>query len=145
MAGWAVDSQLLDPLGFGVLRTPAFVLLAAALAFGVQAAGRRLFPALLSESGFSLPRAVVNTAVLGVVLLTSREGMDAARSLVAGLAAGAGFFLAGSLMTAIRLRLEIEPVPRALRGVPLQLISAGLLAYAFMAFDRGFLARFLGQ
>ena len=48
------------------------------------------------------------------------------------------------MMTAIRERLEVEPVPGALKGFPLQLITAGLMAYAFMAFDRAFLARILG-
>jgi Na+-translocating ferredoxin:NAD+ oxidoreductase subunit A len=106
---------------------------------------RRLLPAVLELSSLSVPRAALNTAVLGVVLIVTRGELGAWRSLVAGLAAGAGFFLVTSMMTAIRQRLEVEPVPRSLRGFPLQLITAGLMAYAFLAFDRGFLARFLGQ
>jgi Na+-translocating ferredoxin:NAD+ oxidoreductase subunit A len=95
-------------------------------------------------AGFSLPGATINCATLGVVLITTRGGYTALESIVAGCAAGLGYLLVTILMTAIRERLEIEEVPRALRGLPLHLISAGLLAYAFMAFDRAFLARLLG-
>ncbi len=145
LGGWALDSQVLGPLGFTVLRTPVFVLLVAGLAFGLQAVLSRAFGAVGLTSGFSVRRAAVNTAVLGVVLLTTRGELGAGRSLLAGAAAGAGFFLVSSMMSAIRMRLEVEPVPGALRGFPLQLITAGLMAYAFLAFDRSFLARFLGQ
>jgi electron transport complex protein RnfA len=144
-AGSVLDSQVLVPLGLVALRTPVFVLLVAGLALGLRWLLRRAVPASLEAAGISLPRAAANTAVLGVVLIASRGGLDPLHSLVAGLAAGAGFFFVTSMMTAIRLRLEVEPVPRALRGFPLQLLTAGLMAYAFLAFDRGFLARFLGQ
>jgi electron transport complex protein RnfA len=145
VAGSALDHEVLAPLGLVALRTPAFVLLVAGFAAALRGIAARLAPAALANAGVSLARAAASTAVLGVVLIASRSGLDTGRSLVAGLAAGAGFFLVTSMMTAIRLRLEVEPVPRALRGFPLQLLTAGLLAYAFLAFDRGFLARFLGQ
>jgi Na+-translocating ferredoxin:NAD+ oxidoreductase subunit A len=104
----------------------------------------RIAPMLLRVAGFSLPGVAINCATLGVVLIVTRGDFTAMQSLVAGLAAGLGFLVVLALMTAIRERLEIERVPRALRGLPLSLISAGLLAYAFMAFDRAFLVRILG-
>jgi electron transport complex protein RnfA len=78
-----------------------------------------------------------------VALIATRGGFGPFESLVVGIAAGAGFFIALTLLSAIRERLEVEKVPESLRGLPLHLISAGLLAYAFMAFDRAFLARLL--
>jgi Na+-translocating ferredoxin:NAD+ oxidoreductase subunit A len=144
LGGWVLDSQLLVPLGFTLLRTPVFVFLVAGLALALRAVGQRLLPALVRDVRVSFPSIGINVAVLGLVLITTRGEYTAAQSLVAGLAAGAGYFLVTALMMAIRERLEIEPAPRALRGFPLQLITAGLMAYAFMAFDRAFLARVLG-
>jgi Na+-translocating ferredoxin:NAD+ oxidoreductase subunit A len=144
VGGWVLDSLVLVPTGFTLLRTPVFVFLVAGLAFGLHAISARFFPSLLHATGVSFPGIGVNVAALGVVLITTRGEYTAFESVVAGLAAGAGYFLVAALMMAIRERLEIEPVPRALRGLPLQLITAGLMAYAFMAFDRAFLARVLG-
>jgi electron transport complex protein RnfA len=144
LAAWALDALALRPLGLGFLRTPVYVASVAGLAFFLQAMVGRLAPTLARSAGFSLPAVGINCATLGAVLLATQAMPTALGCLVAGLASGAGFLLVLVLMTAIRERLEIEQVPRALRGLPLHLISAGLLAYAFMAFDRAFLAGILG-
>ena len=144
VAAWALDSLVLVPLGFTVLRTPCFVFVVAGIALGFQALAARFLPAVLERSGVSIPRVGVNCVVLGLVLITTRSEYGAVQSFLAGLAAGAGYILASAMMGAIRERLEIEAVPPMLRGVPLQLITAGLMAYAFLAFDRGLLARLLG-
>ena len=144
VGGWVLDSQVLVPTGFTLLRTPVFVFLVAGLAFGLHAINARFLPSFQRATGVSFPGIGVNVAALGVVLITTRGEYTAFESIVAGLAAGAGYFLVTALMMTIRERLEIEPVPRVLRGFPLQLITAGLMAYAFMAFDRAFLARVLG-
>jgi electron transport complex protein RnfA len=144
LSAWALDTAVLAPLALGFLRTPVFVLLVAGLAFFLERMAARISPMLLRAAGFSLPGVAINCATLGVVLIVTRGGFTAMQSLVAGLAAGLGFLVVLALMTTIRERLEIETVPRALRGLPLSLISAGLLAYAFMAFDRAFLVRMLG-
>ncbi|MGA2974870.1 MAG: Rnf-Nqr domain containing protein [Spirochaetia bacterium] len=142
VVGWALGTLALVPLGFSFLQTPAFVLAVAGLALLLRQAAARVSPAFVKDVSF--PEVAVNCATLGVVLITTRGGYTAGESLVAGSAAGLGYFLVTVMMTAIRERLEVEQVPRALRGLPLHLISAGLLAYAFMAFDRAFLARVLG-
>jgi electron transport complex protein RnfA len=144
VAAWALDSLLLVPLGFTLLRTPLLVFLVAGISLGFQALAARFWPAVLRRSGVSLPRVGVNCVVLGLVLITTRAGYGALQGFLAGIAAGAGYLLASAMLGAIRERLEIEAVPPMLRGVPLQLITAGLMGYAFMAFDRGFLARLLG-
>ena len=144
LAGWAIDTLVLQPVRLSFLRTPAFVLSVAGLALLLEALTARLTPLRVRPTGFSLPAVAINSATLGIVLITTRGGYTAAESLIAGLAAGLGFTVVHALMTAISGRLEIERTPRALRGFPLELISAGLMAYAFMAFDRAFLARILG-
>lgn len=143
LAAWIVQSAILDPLGIAFLRTPVFVLLVACLAWFLEAIARRTAPDLLRSVGFPVSGIAVNCATVGAALLVVRGGLDVLGSLVAGLATGAGFFIVIVLLTAIGERLEVEKVPEPLRGLPLQLISAGLLAYAFVAFDRAFLVRLL--
>ena len=144
VAAWAVDSLVLVPAGFTILRTPAFLFMVVALSAAIRVLCARLLPSLLPSTGASIPEIGINTAALGLVLITTHGEYAALESLVAGLAAGAGYFIVTAMMTAIRERLEVEPVPSALKGFPLQLITAGLMAYAFMAFDRAFLSRILG-
>jgi electron transport complex protein RnfA len=145
VAGWAADSFVLVPLGFSFLRTPVFVFIVAGLAFAIQAIAQGAAPAHLKAAGVSLPEIAINCATLGVVLISTRAGYTAVQSIVVGLSAGFGYFLATALLLAIRERLDVEQTPEALKGFPLHVISAGLLAYAFMAFDRAFLLRILGS
>jgi electron transport complex protein RnfA len=142
LGAWAADAVFLLPLGFAFLRTPVYVLLVAGAAWLLAEAVRRFAPGLRPDCSF--PEAAINSAALGVVLIIRQGPSSAAEGLVAGVAAGAGYALVMVILGAIRQRLEVEQVPRAMRGLPLQLVSAGLLALAFFAFDRAFLARVLG-
>ncbi len=144
LGAWAADSLFLDPLGVSFLRTPVYVFLVAGLAWLLSEAMRIVFPGSAASAGFSFPEAAINSAAIGAVLIIRRGGYSAAEGVVAGLAAGVGYGLVHLILSAIRQRLEVEKVPRAMRGLPLHLVSAGLLAYAFLAFDRAFLARALG-
>jgi Na+-translocating ferredoxin:NAD+ oxidoreductase subunit A len=144
LAAWGVNAGVLEPLRLGFLQTPVFTLCVAGFAFVIDRAAARFAPSLLRSAGFSLRGVTINCAALGVVLITARGGYSPIQALLAGASAGLGFLLVMVLLTAIRERLEVEQVPAALKGLPLHLISAGLLAYAFMAFDRAFLARLLG-
>jgi len=143
LAAWALETFLLGPFGIEFLRIPLFVFSVACIAGLLDLAARRMVPQLLRAAGVPLAGIAFNCATLGVALLVARASFTALQSLVVGLAAGAGFFIALSLLTAIREKLEVEKVPSWLQGLPLHLISAGLLAYAFMAFDRAFLSRLL--
>jgi electron transport complex protein RnfA len=143
-AGWLIDTLVLSPLGLAFLRTPAFVLSAAGLALLLHAGMRLAASRVPAIRRVSVPEVGINCAVLGVVLIVTRSSLTLAQGLLAGLAAGLGYFVVAALLAAIRERLEVESVPRSMRGLPLHLVSAGLMAYAFMAFDRAFLARILG-
>jgi electron transport complex protein RnfA len=143
LAAWALETFLLYPLGLEFLRTPVFVLSVACIAVFLDAVARFAVPQLLRAAGIPLSGVAFNCATLGVVIIVSKGSFSALQSLIVGLAAGVGFFIALSILTAIRERLEVEKVPEWLRGLPLHLISAALLAYAFMAFDRAFLSQLL--
>lgn len=145
VAAWAVETIVLAPLGLSFLQTPLFVFLVIGLAFLLELLATKVIPRFTPAPGFSMAEVGINSASLGIVLVVTRSELGGLESLVAGFAAGAGYFLVTAMMNAIRERLEVEQVPRSLRGFPLHLISAGLLAYAFMAFDRAFLARILGS
>ena len=144
VGAWLVNTWVLAPLGFTILRTPVMVFLVAGLALALQALARRVVPSMANRPGVSVARLGVNCVALGLVLVTTRAEYGPLQSLLAGAAAGVGYLVVTAMMGAIRERLDIEQVPPALRGLPLQLITAGLMAYAFMAFDRAFLARLLG-
>ncbi len=143
LAGWVLQTFLLGPLGLDFLSTPVFVLSVAGIAGFLELIARRAARQLLRAAGISLAGVAFNCAALGVVLIAARGGFRAFESLLVGLAAGGGFFVALTLLAAIREKLDLERVPGWLRGFPLHLISAGLLAYAFLAFDRAFLAHLL--
>jgi electron transport complex protein RnfA len=134
-ATFAVNSLVLIPLGIEYLRTPAFVLAIVAvaqLAARLIAAGSgRLSGAL----GAHLPRLATTCAVLGVALINVAEPYGFVASIVHGLAAGLGFTLVAVLFAGLRGRVELGPVPCALRGLPVNLILTGLVAMAFLGFS----------
>ena len=129
---WALRRFVLAPLGLESLQLLAVCLVLALLVllpsayFGRSSGGRRL--------GLLLPHAAVNCAVLGVALMTVQPGGLA--SLTAGAAAGAGYLAAALVFSGLKERTDRERTPRALRGLPLSLVTAGLMALCFMAFDR---------
>lgn len=81
---------------------------------------------------------------MGIALISVRSGYNALESFVAGFAAGLGFLLAIVLMSTIREKLDEEWVPKPLRGVPIAFITGGLMALAFMAFDKALLNNLVG-
>jgi electron transport complex protein RnfA len=94
--------------------------------------------------GIFLPLITTNCAVLGIALINITQGYNLMESFVAGIAAGLGFTLALILMSNIRERMDLHPVRKIFRGVPIAFISGGLMALAFMAFDKALLTNLLG-
>jgi electron transport complex protein RnfA len=124
LLSWVVRRLVLAPLGLEGLLLPALCLVLALLV---------LLPAR-GGAAFLLPQALGNCAVLGVGLATAGSGLLA--SLATGLAAGAGYLLAAVVFAGLRERLAAEQAPEAMRGLPLSLVTAGLMSLAFLAFDR---------
>lgn len=127
---------LLVPFGLEYLKTVAFILVIAALVQLVEMVVRKMSPSLYKALGIFLPLITTNCAVLGIAILNIDNGYNLLESFFAGLAAGLGFTLAIVLMSNIREKLELTPVRKSYKGIPIAFISAGFMALAFMAFDK---------
>ena len=133
---WCVYEGLLVPLNLQYLKTIAFILVIAALVQLVEMVLKKMSPALYKALGIFLPLITTNCAVLGIALINVDESFNLLESFTSGVSAGLGFTMAIVLMSNIRERLELKPVRRLFKGVPIAFISAGLMALAFMAFDK---------
>ena len=134
-ACWAVDSFILQPLGLAYMQTVVFILVIASIVQVVEMFLKKAVPALYKALGVFLPLITTNCAVLGVVLVNVQEGYDFLQSVINGTAGGLGFTLAIVLFASIRERVDKTDCPQAFKGFPITLISAGLLALAFMGFS----------
>jgi electron transport complex protein RnfA len=131
---FALWQWMLVPLGLEYLRTLVFILLIAGVVQFTEIMVRATSPLLHQLLGIFLPLITTNCAVLGVALLNVNRQHGLLESLVFGASAGAGFGLALLLFTALRERLDTADVPQAFRGAPVALVTAGLMALAFMGF-----------
>jgi len=134
-ASYAAWHWILEPLGLGYLRTLVCILLIAAVVQATEMLVRATSPLLHELLGVFLPLITTNCAVLGVALLNLERQHGFIESLVYGAAAAAGFGLALLAFAGLRERLETADVPAAFRGTPLALVTAGLMALAFMGFS----------
>ena len=135
IATWLVQHYLLAPLGMEYVQTIAFILIIAILVQMLEIAMKKISPALYASLGVFLPLITTNCAVLGVAIIVAQKDMPLMQSIVYALATAAGFAMALLIMAGIRQQLELTDVPRPMRGVPIALIVAGLLAKAFMGFS----------
>lgn len=141
---WAVQHLILVPLGLEFLQTITFILVIAALVQLVEMVVQKISAPLYKALGIYLPLITTNCAVLGIALIAVRSNYNAFESFVAGFSAGLGFLLAILLMSTIREKLDTEWVPKPIRGVPIAFITGGLMALAFMAFDKALLRNLIG-
>ena len=132
---YLVHYFILVPLEIEYLQTIAFILVIAALVQLVEMALQKLVPSLYSALGVYLPLITTNCAVLGVAIINITEGYNLLQTLVNGVGAALGFTLAIVLFAGIRERLELSDIPEAMKGFPIALISAGLMAMAFLGFQ----------
>ena len=126
---------LLMKLDLEYMQTVAFILVIAALVQFVEMFLKKSIPTLYEALGVYLPLITTNCAVLGVVLLNVQEGYNFIESVVYGITGGVGFLLAIVLFASIRERLQFSEPPKAFRGFPIALITAGLMALSFMGFS----------
>lgn len=131
---WVLQVYVLDAFGIAYLQTIVFILVIASLVQFVEMAIKKLSPSLYSAMGVFLPLITTNCMVLGVAVLNITEGYNLIETIFNGLGASLGFFLAIILLAALREKMELAEVPKALEGVPLALISSGLMAIAFSGF-----------
>ena len=132
---WCVNQYLLIPLQLEYLQTIAFILIIASLVQFIEMVIKKTAPNLYQALGVFLPLITTNCAVLGVSLLNIKKGYGLLETTFNSLGGGLGFFLALVIMASIRERLELAELPEAMKGAPIALITAGLLATAFMGFS----------
>jgi electron transport complex protein RnfA len=132
---WIIQEYVLNKLGLEYLQTIVFILVIAGLVQLVEMAIMKLSPPLYSSLGIYLPLITTNCAVLGVTLLNYQADYDFISSLVSGVAAALSFTFAIWLFAGVRQRLESSNIPSFMRGVPIALVSAGLIAMAFLGFS----------
>ena len=131
---FVVNKYILIPLDLAYMQTVAFILVIASLVQFIEMFLQKAMPALYTALGVYLPLITTNCAVLGVVLLNVQNGYNFIESVVYGITGGLGFLLAIVLFASIRERLVFADYPKCWDGFPIALITAGLMALAFMGF-----------
>ena len=132
---WLIQNYVLNPFGIQFLQTITFILVIASLVQMVEIILKKVSPALFQALGIFLPLITTNCAVLGVAILTIQKDFNLMEGVVYAIANAIGFGLALVLFSGIREHLDLMQVPKGMRGVPIALISAGILALAFMGFS----------
>ena len=131
---WMVEKWALMPLGAEYLRIPAFVLVILLVSLLAARLAVKLLPVLAESLNDSFPHLAANCAVLGIAILNLEAGYGLSMALLSGFLGGLGFLIAIVLMSGVQERLEFSKVPEALKGIPIALISASLIALAFSGF-----------
>ncbi len=129
-----IQRYVLDPMNLGFLQTLTFILVIAALVQMVEIVLKKVSPALYSALGIFLPLITTNCTILGVAILVIQKDFTLLESVVYALSTAVGFGLALVLFAGIREQLQFSKIPKAMEGTPIALITAGILAMAFMGF-----------
>lgn len=131
---WLIKYYILNPFGLDFLQTISFILIIASLVQMVEIILKKVSPPLYQALGIFLPLITTNCAVLGVAILTIQKDFGLMEGVVYAIANAIGFALALLLFAGIREHLEMMEVPKGMRGIPVALVAAGILALAFMGF-----------
>ncbi|MFU0826006.1 MAG: Na(+)-translocating NADH-quinone reductase subunit E [Lachnoclostridium sp.] len=126
---------ILVPFGLEYLQTIVFILVIAALVQFVEMVIKKYSPALYNALGVYLALITTNCAVLGVALINVKKDYGFVASVVNGVGTAAGYLIAIILLAGIRERIEYNDIPKSFQGMPIVLITAGLMAIAFFGFS----------
>jgi Na+-translocating ferredoxin:NAD+ oxidoreductase subunit A len=132
---WVVQIYVLNPLNIGFLQTISFILIIAFLVQMVEIILKKISPPLYQALGIYLPLITTNCAVLGVALLVHTKEYNLLESVVFGTSIAIGFGFAITLFAGIREHSELMGIPKGMKGVPIALVTAGILSLAFMGFS----------
>ena len=133
-ATWLLQHYVLVPLGLVYVQTITFILVIAVLVQMLEIMMKKISPSLYAALGVFLPLITTNCAVLGVAIIVAQKDFGFVYSIVYAIATALGFALALTIFAGIRTQLALADVPRSMRGVPIALLVAGILAMAFMGF-----------
>lgn len=130
-----VNRYILERLGLEYLRTIVFILIIAALVQAVEIVLKKKLPSLYKALGVYLPLITTNCAVLGVAIDSAQKGYDLVNTMIYSVGTAVGFLVAIVIMAGIRERIEHNDIPEAFKGMPIVLVTAGLMAIAFVGFS----------
>jgi electron transport complex protein RnfA len=142
---YLIQKFVLDAFGLQYLQTIAFILVIAALVQMVDIVLKKVSPALYQALGVFLPLITTNCCILGVAILVIQNDFDLLTGVIYAFATAIGFALAMILFAGIREQLSLVNIPKGMDGMAIALVTAGLLAMAFMGFsgvDKGLAALF---
>ncbi len=131
---YPIHVLILEPAGMDYLQTISFILVIAGLVQLVEIVMKKTARTLYGALGIFLPLITTNCAILGVAIINLNEKLDYLQAMVFTMGSAAGFGLALIIFSGIREALSVRSVPEAMRGAPIGLITAGILAMAFMGF-----------
>lgn len=132
---YIINQFVLVPLDIEFMQTISFILVIAALVQMVEIILKKISPALYDALGVFLPLITTNCCVLGVAILVVQKDYSFGESIVYAVSTAIGFTLAMIIFAGIREQLSMTPTPKAMKGIPIALISAGILAMAFLGFS----------
>lgn len=132
---YLIMSYILVPLHIEYLQTIAYILVIAGLVQMVEIILKKIAPSLYQALGVFLPLITTNCAVLGVALLVIQKEMNLLESMIYAGSIAIGFTLALVIFAGIREQMELTGVPKGMKGTPIALVTAGILAMAFMGFS----------
>lgn len=132
---YIIQKLVLEPFSIQFLQTIAFILIIASLVQLVEIILKKASPALYQALGIFLPLITTNCAILGVAIMTIQKNFNLLEGVVFAVASSIGFGLALIIFAGIREHLDLMNVPKGLKGTPIALITAGILAMAFMGFS----------
>lgn len=131
---WPIYTFALKPFGLGYMQTLLFILVIAALVQIIETIMKKSMPPLYRSLGIYLPLITTNCAVLGVTVLNIDKSYGFGQSMVNSLGGGLGFMLALFLFSGVRSKVDHADVPKALKGLPITLVSASLVSISFFGF-----------
>ena len=132
---YLIQHYVLNPNGLEYLQTIAFILVIASLVQMVEIILKKVSPSLYQALGVFLPLITTNCCILGVAILVIQKDYNLLQGVVYAISTALGFYLAMVLFAGLREQMEMNKVPKAVAGMPLALITAGLLSMAFMGFS----------
>jgi electron transport complex protein RnfA len=132
---YLIQYYILNPFNIGYLQTISFILVIAALVQLVEIILKKVSPALYQALGVFLPLITTNCTILGVAILTITKEFNLLEGVVFAISTASGFGLSLVIFAGIREQLELMNIPKGLKGTPIALITAGILAMAFMGFS----------
>ncbi len=134
MVTYLIQVYILNRLGLEFMQTITFILVIAALVQMVEIILKKVSQSLYQALGIFLPLITTNCAVLGVAILVIKKNYNLLEGVVFGASTALGFGLALIILAGIREQMDLVDIPKGMRGVPISLITAGILALAFMGF-----------